>query len=169
MISNKTRSLKLGVLLLGLIGTFTHHQPPRTFHCKMQRFWVFPKQIPMIRDFKSLPSSGFHPLLAMLLIKIAMKKPRESISKMLFEMLRWYSFSMRNIIPNKTRSLKFGVLRLGPIGTFTHHHSQAKSIMKRVRTPPFVDDKTYYKVPLVVRIIYPPWLYRSAIAIWTII
>ena len=142
---------------------------PHAFQCKMQRFWVFPKQIPMKRVSKSLPSTDYHPLLAMYLVKIAMKKPREFISKLLFEKLHWYLFFMRNRIFNQTLSLKFGYFLLGLIGTLTHHQNRAKPITKRVLTLSCTEQKTYYKVPIVIQIICSEWSYPSPLVIWSII
>jgi hypothetical protein len=42
---------------------------PHANHCKMERFSGFPKQVPMMRDLKSIRSSGFHPLLTVRLVK----------------------------------------------------------------------------------------------------
>ena len=96
----------------------------------MQTFRVYHKQITMIRDFKTLPSSGFRPLLAVHLVKNATKDPRVVISKRLFMMLHSGLFFMRSRISSQMLSLKFGILLSGLIGILTHQHNQAKPIMK---------------------------------------
>eukprot|EP00268_Persea_americana_P047233 TRINITY_DN49092_c0_g1_i2.p1 TRINITY_DN49092_c0_g1~~TRINITY_DN49092_c0_g1_i2.p1 ORF type:complete len:134 (-),score=6.83 TRINITY_DN49092_c0_g1_i2:375-776(-) len=107
----------------------------------------------MIRDFKSLPSSGFHLLLAMHLVKKATKDPREVTSKRLFMMLHSDLFFMRNRISSQTLSLKFGIFPIDQIGILTHHHNQAKPIMKLALTLSCTRKKTHYKLPIVIQII----------------
>ena len=136
------------------------------FQCKIQRFWVFPKQIPIIRDFTSLPMSGFHPLLGMYLVKRATEKPREFISKLLFDMFHWHLLFMRNRISNHTISLKFGVFPLGRIGTLTQNQNKAKPIRKRVLTLSCTEDKTYCKGPILIQIICSLWFNQPPSVIW---
>ena len=115
---------------------------PHAFHYKMQRFWVVPKQIPMIRDFKSMPSTVFHPLFVVHLVKKATTDPREVISKTLFEILHSDLFFKWNGNYNQTLS-KICVFFLGLIGMLTYNQNEAKPIMKRVPTLFYTMKKAY--------------------------